>query len=146
MFSLDSAWVSFLFLPLFGNPAGLPAATCGFDIMSHLKTIFGLRLKLIWGTPRRLIWSLCRPGYVRKSLARRSGECQRCGACCRLVWRCRFYHEDDGVPACKLYRFYRPPNCSNFPIDHHDIADRDIISPDEPCGFSWARAEKGQGD
>jgi len=110
--------------------------------MRLLKKISSLRLKLIWGTPRRLFWSVCRPGYVRASLARRSGECQRCGACCRLVWRCRYFSEKDGVPSCRLYTLYRPPNCRNFPIDHLDLADRDIISPHEPCGFSWVRAKK----
>ena len=116
------------------------------DTMSFLKTICRVRLKLLLGTFRRLFWNACRPGYVRASLAQRSGECQRCGACCRLVWRCRYFRDDDGIPSCRLYTLYRPPNCSNFPIDHLDLADRDLVSPDEPCGFSWARAEKGQGE
>ena len=112
--------------------------------MSVTKTKLRLRLKLLWGTPRRLFWNVCRPGYVRASLAQRSGECRRCGACCWLVWRCRYFHDDDGIPSCRLYTRYRPPNCSKFPIDHRDLADRDLVSPNEPCGFSWARAKKGQ--
>jgi hypothetical protein len=100
------------------------------------------RLKLLLGTPRRLIWTVCRPDYVRASVAQRSGQCRRCGACCRLVWRCRFFYHDNGVPACKLYARYRPANCSQFPIDHRDLADRDLVSPHDPCGFSWEQAEE----
>ena len=99
-------------------------------------------MRLILGTPRRLFWNLCRPGYVRESLAQRSGECKRCGACCRLVLKCIYFFYDNGVPACRLYSKYRPPNCSRFPIDHHDLADRNLVSPHEPCGFSWEQAEK----
>ncbi len=107
-----------------------------------MKNPWLVRLKLLWGTPRRLFWNVCRPGYVRVSLAQRSGACRRCGTCCRLVWRCRYYHEDDGLPACRLYAGYRPPNCSNFPLDTRDLADRDLVSPNQPCGFSWAREEE----
>lgn len=88
------------------------------------------------GTPRRLIWNFLRPGYVRASLARRKGNCLRCGACCRLVMRCIFFHKDGELPACRLYRV-RPPNCSNFPLDRFDLADRDLVSPDHPCGYWW---------
>jgi len=59
-----------------------------------------------------------------------------------LVWRCRFFHEVDGLPACRLYTGYRPQNCSNFPIDQHDLADRNLVSPQVPCGFSWAHAQR----
>lgn len=104
---------------------------------------FRVWIKLVWGTPRRLFWNLCRPGYVRASLAQRLGKCRRCGVCCRLVWRCSCFFYDNGVPACRIYARFRPPNCSMFPIDHRDLADRDLVAPNEPCGYSWARAEEG---
>ncbi len=100
------------------------------------------KMILLWGTPRRLFWNVCRPGYVRASLAMRSGECRRCGACCRLFVRCIHFFEDNGLPACRLYK-HRPPNCSNFPIDPRDIADRDLIAPDSPCGYSWPQTGPG---
>ena len=111
--------------------------------MSVTKTKLRVWLKLLKGTLRRLFWNVCRPGYVRASLAQRLGECRRCGTCCRLLWRCPYFHDDDGIPSCRLYTRYRPPNCSNFPIDHRDLADRDLVSPNEPCGFSWARKDLG---
>ena len=94
------------------------------------------KCRLLWGTPRRLFLNVFRPGYVRASLARRSGECLRCGACCRLVVRCIYFFEENGLPACRLYKL-RLPNCSKFPLDCRDLADRDLIAPDKPCGYSW---------
>ncbi len=109
--------------------------------MRLVKKIRRLQIKLIWGTPRRLLLSVFRPGYVSKSLSRRRGSCRRCGACCRLVWRCRFFHHNHGLPACKLYGRFRFPNCIHFPIDHRDIADRDLLSPYTTCGFWWVRED-----
>lgn len=111
--------------------------------MSQSKITLRKKLKLLMGTPRRLLWNVCRPGYVMQNLKQRRGECQRCGACCRLVWKCRYFHYENGTPSCKLYKKYRPPNCSNFPIDHHDLADRDVVAPHVPCGFWWDD-EKGK--
>ena len=109
--------------------------------MRFTKTSYRVQVKLLWGTYRRLFWNLCRPGYVRANLTQRTGKCRRCGACCRMVWQCRFFYEDGNGPSCKLYSRYRTPNCSKFPIDFRDLADRDLVSPNEPCGFSWARVE-----
>jgi hypothetical protein len=100
------------------------------------------KLRLLWGTPRRFLLNLFRPGYVRESLAQRSGECLRCGACCRLVVKCIFCFKDKaGLPACRSYNF-RNANCSKFPFDSRDIADRDLIAPHSPCGYSWGRKGK----
>jgi hypothetical protein len=100
-------------------------------------------MQLRWGTYRRLYLNVFRSDYVRTSLAQRLGECRRCGACCQLLRRCVLLKNDNGLPACHLY-LYRTPNCSKFPIDSRDLGDRDIVSPDAPCGFSWALAQKGE--
>ena len=109
--------------------------------MSVTKPPLYVRLKLFWGIPRRLFLHVFRSGYVRARLSARRGECQRCGACCQMAWRCSFFHQPDGKPACKFYSRYRYPNCVNFPIDARDIADRDLVSPDKPCGYHWEREE-----
>ncbi len=97
-----------------------------------------VRLRLLWGTPRRFFLNVFRPAYVRRRLEQRQGACRRCGACCQLVVRCRFLKRDHaGLPACRIYGICRTKNCSNFPIDRHDLADRDLIAPDTPCGFYW---------
>lgn len=102
-----------------------------------------MRWKQIWGTPRRFFLNVFRPGYVKASLAKRKGQCKRCGACCRLVVRCVHFYYDKGLPACRIYKF-RPPNCSNYPINQKDITDRDAVMPDSPCGFFWPEEERGK--
>ena len=101
------------------------------------------RLKRLLGPPRRFIWNVFRPHFVRANLAKRSGACHRCGACCQLVWKCHYFTYVNGIPSCKIYHRFRPRNCSNFPIDHHDLKDRNAIRPDLPCGFSWDKAKQG---
>jgi hypothetical protein len=78
---------------------------------------------------------------VRASLARRTGACLRCGTCCRLVMECIFCSENKGLPACRSYHF-RTSNCRNFPLDTRDIADRNLVAPHSPCGYSWGRSGK----
>jgi uncharacterized protein (TIRG00374 family) len=100
----------------------------------HLLT----RIRLLLGRPRRLFLHIFRPQYVRKQHALRKGECLRCGACCRMGIRCPDLSFDDkGTSLCKRYQRRRPPNCRNFPIDERDLADRDLVSPDKPCGFTF---------
>ncbi len=94
--------------------------------------------KRLWGRPRRWFLGVCRPGYVRASHARRRGECRRCGACCQLAVRCPHLVYDDGGGGCDKYDGTRPLNCQTFPIDERDIADRDLVAPDYPCGFHFA--------
>lgn len=101
------------------------------------------RLVLIRGVIRRLLLNLFRPGYVRASIARRQGDCRRCGVCCHLIAnRCGALHLfRDGHSTCRLYNVYRLPNCRTFPIDPRDLTDRDLVMPDEPCGFSWSERQ-----
>jgi hypothetical protein len=95
---------------------------------------------LMWGKVRRLYLGAFRRGYVRRSHARRSGECARCGACCFLGHRChslRAKGNGNGHGTeCAMHKF-RPPNCRLFPIDERDMADRSLIAPDVPCGYSF---------
>lgn len=94
------------------------------------------RLRLLLGRPRRLFINLFRPGYVRASLARRRGECRRCGACCQMGAYCRHLkYGADGLAECARYQKWRTANCRNFPIDARDLAERDLVAPDTPCGF-----------
>jgi len=92
-------------------------------------------LRLFAGRPRRLFYNWFRKKYVRESLARRRGECHRCGACCQMGNRCRFLYYEDGLACCKVYDRRKSPNCRRFPMDERDLADRDLILPDRPCGY-----------
>lgn len=107
-----------------------------------MRTLSPTQMKLLWGVFRRMFLHLFRPRYVRKRLSQRLGECQRCGVCCQLGWQCRYLLADDCGSSCRLYAQRRPPNCRTFPIDHRDLADRDLISPNTSCGFSWEHNDK----
>jgi len=87
------------------------------------------------GKIRRFCLVHFRPRYVEASLARRRGECGRTGACCRLLFPCPLYAEDP-LPSCRIHR-HKPKVCRMFPIDERDLRDRDIISPDRPCGYTF---------
>lgn len=101
---------------------------------------------LLWGKARR--WYLCaiRPGKVRASLARRRGECRHSGACCQLAFVCPLHGPDaTGEPGCTIYA-RRPRNCRVFPLDERDIADRDLVMPDEPCGYHFISEEQARAE
>jgi len=95
-------------------------------------------VQLLRGKVRRFFLAHTRRGreYIRRMEARRIGECRRCGACCKLVYRCPFLRFENGVAVCTIHKV-RPANCRIFPVDPRDLADRDKIAPDLPCGFSF---------
>lgn len=102
------------------------------------------RVKLLWGRPRRLYLNVFRSGYVRASLARRRGECRRCGACCQMGLYCRHLKYGAGdLSECVRYAKWRSSNCRNFPIDERDLAERDLVAPDTPCGFTFEPRRSG---
>ena len=94
-----------------------------------------------WGKIRRFCLVHFRPRYVEASIALRRGQCDRTGACCKLLFTCPAYATHP-IPTCRIHR-YRPRVCRMFPIDERDIRDRNIVSPDHPCGFSFAPRREG---
>ncbi|MHC4915676.1 MAG: hypothetical protein ACYTGB_09305 [Planctomycetota bacterium] len=87
------------------------------------------------GKVRRFCLSTLRPRLVKAKVGRRKGECIRCGACCRLVFKCpALYHLSDGTAGCRYHQL-RPMNCRVFPMDERDLAERDMVMPHHPCGF-----------
>jgi len=96
-----------------------------------------LREKAILGRGkiRRFCLVHFRPGYVEASIARREGNCNRTGACCNLLFTCPAFASSP-LPTCRI-NARKPRVCKMFPIDERDLRDRDIISPDHPCGFSF---------
>ena len=99
------------------------------------------RATLGWGKVRRFYLSHFRRAYVRESLARRVGQCDRTGACCHLMFTCPLLDTASDPVRCRVHEI-KPKVCRLFPIDERDLRDRDILSPDAPCGFSFVpRAE-----
>ena len=103
------------------------------------------RVRLLWGKARRLYLGVFRRRYVRASLARRRGECARCGACCALGYRCPSLRSNGRDTECAVHKL-RPLNCRLFPIDERDLADRDLLCPDAPCGFRFDGSPDGPSD
>ena len=80
-----------------------------------------LRARQAQGKIRRYVNTNFRKQETIASLALRRGECNRCGACCELVFKCPFLKKnDDGTTLCGIYE--NPPNsCRLFPIEQRDI-------------------------
>ena len=80
-----------------------------------------LRARQAQGKLRRLVNFSFRRQDVIAALALRRGECNRCGACCELVFKCPFLKRySDGTSTCGIYE-NRPNLCRLFPIERRDI-------------------------
>jgi Fe-S-cluster containining protein len=68
--------------------------------------------------------------------ASRQGDCNRCGACCRLPYPCPFLRFDDqGLSSCSVYHL-RPPSCRKYPR-----TSAENLTP-EQCGFFFVDGEE----
>lgn len=107
--------------------------------MRHWSDLtFPEKAVLAWGKARRFYLVHFRPRFVEENIARRQGHCHRTGACCNLLFTCPVYTSIP-LPTCRINR-HKPRVCRMFPIDERDLRDRDIMSPDVPCGFSFRPA------
>jgi hypothetical protein len=80
-----------------------------------------LRARQAQGKLRRFVNLSFRRQEVISALALRRGECNRCGACCELVFKCPFLKKhSDGSSTCGIYES-RPNLCRLFPIERRDI-------------------------
>ncbi len=80
-----------------------------------------LRARQAQGKIRRFVNTNFRKQETIASLALRRGECNRCGACCELVFKCPFLKKNpDGSSLCGIYE-NRPNSCRLFPIEQRDI-------------------------
>src|SRR3954468_1338016 len=81
------------------------------------------RARQAQGKVRRFVSANFRKEEVIASLALRHGECNRCGACCEILFKCPFLKKhDDGTTTCGIYED-RPTQCRLFPIDQRDLAE-----------------------
>lgn len=54
-------------------------------------------------------------------LAKRNGDCNRCGACCKILFRCPFLRtEEEGKYSCLIYD-QRFAQCRLFPLHAEDL-------------------------
>jgi len=79
------------------------------------------RARQAQGKVRRFVSANFRKDEVIASLALRRGECNRCGACCEILFKCPFLKKhDDGTTTCGVYED-RPNQCRLFPIEKRDL-------------------------
>ena len=80
-----------------------------------------LRARQAQGKIRRFVNTTFRKQEVIEQLALRRGDCNRCGACCELLFKCPFLKKNsDGTSMCGIYE-NRPNQCRMFPIEPRDI-------------------------
>ena len=86
------------------------------------------------GKIRRLFLVHFRKSYVAQQATLLAGECNRCGNCCEILFKCPFLvKQDDGFSVCSIYE-NRPLQCNAFPIDERCLADVGF-----DCTFSFEK-------
>jgi Fe-S-cluster containining protein len=81
-------------------------------------TLMALQLR---GKTRRFVQSTVLGQDPEPLLARRQGECNRCGACCRILFRCPFLGTDaEGQSTCRIYE-KRFAQCRLYPLHAGDL-------------------------
>lgn len=79
------------------------------------------RARQAQGKLRRFVRANFRKDEVIESLSLRRGDCNRCGACCEILFKCPFLKKhDDGTTTCGIYED-RPNQCRLFPIEKRDL-------------------------
>jgi hypothetical protein len=69
-------------------------------------------------------------------LTKRQGECNHCGNCCEILFKCPFLIRlDDETSQCSIYDD-RPNQCDAFPIDEKCLSDVDF-----DCTYTFGDAE-----
>lgn len=79
-----------------------------------------LRARQVQGKIRRFVNTNFRKHEMVAALALRGGECNRCGACCELLFKCPFLKKQADGSTCGIYE-NRPNSCRLFPIEERDI-------------------------
>jgi hypothetical protein len=79
------------------------------------------RARQAQGKLRRFVSANFRKQEVIDALALRRGDCNRCGACCEILFKCPFLRKHgDGTSTCGIYED-RPNQCRLFPIERRDL-------------------------
>ncbi len=79
------------------------------------------RARQAHGKLRRFVSANFRKQEVVAMLSLRRGDCNRCGACCEILFKCPFLKKHhDGTTTCGIYED-RPNQCRLFPIEKRDL-------------------------
>ena len=79
------------------------------------------RARQAHGKLRRFVRIRFKKEEVVEALSLRRGDCNRCGECCEILFKCPFLKKHgDGTTTCGIYED-RPTQCRLFPIDRRDL-------------------------
>jgi hypothetical protein len=92
-------------------------------------TLVTLQLR---GKTRRFVQASLARQDTTALLSRRRGECDRCGACCKIAFRCPFLGTDrEGHSTCRIYGL-RFTQCRLYPLHASDL-----LELAGQCSFSF---------
>ncbi len=84
-----------------------------------------------FGKARRWFKTYIYTRQTVQTLSARTGECNRCGACCKIIFQCPFYLEEEGKGSCRIYGQHFS-QCKLFPLEP-----KDLIGIDDQCGYKF---------
>jgi hypothetical protein len=91
-----------------------------------------------YGATRRWLLSFLPDRIVYRWKPYQRGECNRCGLCCKLIFKCPFFYEDGHTTACMVYTSkHAVPACVNFPADPIDLREVQKEAAPSPCPFYY---------
>src|SRR5678815_6056498 len=95
-------------------------------------SVIALKTLQFRGKVRRFIDGKVRTeAKTQELLSKRQGECNRCGACCKILFRCPFLGTDaEGQYTCQIYE-KRFAQCRLFPLHVADL--REV----EQCSYTF---------
>jgi Fe-S-cluster containining protein len=94
-----------------------------------------LMARQLRGKTRRFVQATFERQDLDALLAKRKGECNRCGACCKILFRCPFLGTDaEGHYTCRIYE-KRFSQCRLFPLHAADL-----LELQEQCSYTFDQA------
>jgi len=97
---------------------------------------FRTKAKQSTGKFRRFYYYHFRDEFLNQQLALRQGECNQCGSCCEIMFKCPFLLKDvDGISICSIYE-NRPGQCAAFPINDACLSEVNF-----DCTYSFGSAQ-----
>ncbi|MDD4279485.1 hypothetical protein GX645_05490 [Candidatus Sumerlaeota bacterium] len=103
------------------------------------KYTWKMRYAMTAGKIRRFFLGHFCKNKVQEFHDLRESECARCGACCKLLFRCpHLIVDDQGYYSCNIHT-KRPVNCRIYPLDQRDIDERDMVAPGTKCGYRFKK-------
>jgi Fe-S-cluster containining protein len=94
---------------------------------------FALMTLQVGGKVRRFVQATVLKQDTDALLAKRQGECNRCGACCKILFKCPFLDTDaDGQYTCRIYD-KRFAQCRLYPLHA-----KDLLELQGQCSYTFA--------